>query len=63
MNSNELKNLNTELKECFLNAGKRAMPLRLNFNFNNFPVCISVTNKIDRKVIQCVKDNENGRET
>ena len=28
MNSNELKNLNTELKECFLNAGKRAMHLR-----------------------------------
>ena len=28
MNVNELKNLNTELKECFLNAGKRAMHLR-----------------------------------
>ena len=28
MNSKELKNLNTELKECFLNAGKRAIHLR-----------------------------------
>ena len=28
MKSNELKNLNSELKECFLNAGKRAMYLR-----------------------------------
>ena len=28
MKSNELKNLNSELKECFLNAGKRAMHLR-----------------------------------
>ena len=28
MNSNELKNLNIELKECFLNAGQRAMYLR-----------------------------------
>ena len=28
MNSNELKNLNNELKECFLNAGERAMHLR-----------------------------------
>ena len=28
MNVNELKNLNTELKECFLNAGERAMHLR-----------------------------------
>ena len=28
MNSNELKNLNSELKECFLIAGKRAIDLR-----------------------------------
>ena len=28
MNINELKNLNNELKECFLNAGQRAMHLR-----------------------------------
>ena len=28
MNSNELKNLNSELKECFLNAGDRAIHLR-----------------------------------
>ena len=28
MNSKELKNLNDELKECFLNAGERAMHLR-----------------------------------
>ena len=28
MNVNELKDLNTELKECFLNAGEKAMHLR-----------------------------------
>ena len=28
MNNNELKNLNNNLKECFLSAGERAMHLR-----------------------------------
>jgi len=28
MNSKELKNLNDDLKECFLNAGERAIYLR-----------------------------------